>query len=252
MMSPKEADAAAPGAAGAKHERQAFSETDIVLLDTVVPPMKSTTQQHVLNALSAIHSELHPTQAHPAKDFDAYNLKLTDVGNVTRRDWLPLMNGKRKGKAKNFINDAHAERLMATLREFGRRGNDVVHYDISRQRGLVRKDVGEAVPAAGASAPASISPPAPPPPPLPDEPAPEDAGAAAEAEAEAEAEDSAEPGPAPPTRAPRCPWQPKGGGPCKSALHATCSHGACGQSHCALLQSRRGYSPCTVHVAPAG
>ena len=253
MQSPDEPPAGGPGEPSARHEKIAMSDADGALLSELVKGFRSTTYQKGLEALRAIHIEVHTAQPHADLDFDALNLKTQDIGNMVARTWLPVLNGKvLKGKSKSFINLAHGERAMATLREFAARANDVVNYSITKRDGLVRT-----ADAAGPSAPPP--PPAPlplppPPAPLPDPEAPEEQAAGEGEEEEEEQEDDSEPLPPPvsQTRPPRCPWQPQGGGPCQSAQHAMCCHGACGQSHCGLLQSRRGYPPCAVHVAPAG
>ena len=254
MQSPNEPAGGGSGEPSARHEKVAMSEDDAALLSQLVKGFRSTTQPKALEALRAIHVEVHSEHAHPGKDFDALNLKTQDIGNMVSRTWLPLMNGKRKGKAKNFVNDAHAQRLMDTLRVFAARSNDVENYAITKRDGLVRT-----ADAAGPSAPPLLLPPPlpplPPPPPAPP-PAPEapEEAPPGEAEEEGEQEDDSEPlaPPAPTARPPSCPWQPKGGAPCKSAQHPACCHGACGQSHCGLLQSRRGYPPCAAHHAPVG
>jgi len=251
MQSPDEPPAGGSGEPSARHEKIAMSDADGVLLSDLVKGFRSATYSKALEALRTIHIELHAALPHADLDFDALHLKTQDIGNMVSRTWLPVLKDKvLKGKSKGFINLAHGERAMATLRAFAARVNDVVNYTINKRDGLVRT-----ADAAGPSAPPP--PPAlalpPPPAPLPDPEAPEEA-AASEAEEEEEQEDDNEPLPPPvsQTRAPRCPWQPQGGAPCQSAQHATCSHGACGHSHCALLQSRRGYPPCAVHAAPAG
>jgi len=217
LLSPKEAADAVPGAADkARHELKGFSESNIAMLDALVKAIR---------------------------------------GSIASRTWLPMIKGKRAGKAKGFVNDAQAQRLMDTLDVFGKRANDVVHFSITKKEGLVRV-AGDPSAAAGGSdapppAPAPLAPVAMPLPPPPLEAEEEEEAAEKEAE-----EDSNEPPPAPPPppqqRPPRCPWQPLGGAPCLSGQDASCDHGACGGSHCGLLRSKRGYPPCSLHRAPAG
>ena len=81
--------------------------------------------------------------ANPGADFDSAGLVTQDVGSMASRDWLPLMKGEIKGarSLKRCINLAHGQRIMATLHEFAKRGNDIVNYTIDRTAGLVRKGV---------------------------------------------------------------------------------------------------------------
>ena len=245
LLSPKEAAGDGAAAASARHEKGGFSEENITLLNKLVVAFRSTTQKKALEALEAIHKEVHKDLQKP-KDFAALRLKETDIGNISNRLWLPVIGEKKlKGKSKSFINMEHAQRLMTTLDVFAERATDFVHYKIDKKNGLVRL----AAAAAGSAAAAPPPPPAPPPP-LPE---PEEA-AEAEPEEEAEEEDAGEPLqplPEPAKRPQRCPWQPLGGAPCSSRQHAHCDNGSCGQSHCALLQERRGYPPCAAHRAPA-
>jgi hypothetical protein len=244
LLSPNEAAGDGAAAASARHETVGFNEENIALLNKLVPAIKSTTQKKVLEALERIHKEVHADLQKP-KDFSALLLKPQDIGAISSRLWLPVIGDKKKlkGKSTKFINQEHAERLMATLCVFADRASDFVHYKMDKKDGLVRL----------AAADSAAAPPPPLPAPLPPPPEPEEA-AEAEPEVEAEEEDAGEPLqplPEPAKRPQRCPWQPLGGALCGSRPDVHCDNASCGQSHCVMLQERRGYPPCAAHRAPA-